>query len=165
MSSQIKCGITQRREPTTITQYSWKKLQVIHFFYTVWLAVWVLCRLDIRTSTLLCLCVFLHPAQSVRWQHLPASCTGATPSARSVGKGQSGAESCPRPYSFSQPPQPQKTPAVQAANQRRAITLSESWSVPSSITLTLSYSMSGGHNFFTSECTELSVSHSDRKHV
>lgn len=55
-----------------------------------------------RGLTCLCLCVFLHPAWSVWWQHLPASCTGELPSALPVGKGAFGTKSNSWPYSFSQ---------------------------------------------------------------
>lgn len=62
-----------------------------------------------KTRALMCLCscVFLHPAWSVWWQHLPASCTGELPSALPVGKGAFGTESNSWPYSFSQLQLPQ----------------------------------------------------------
>lgn len=63
---------------------------------------------SVFTAPLMCLylCVFLHSAWSVWWQHLPALCTGELPSAPPVGKGAFGFTANSWPYSFFQP-QPQ----------------------------------------------------------
>lgn len=70
------------------------------------------------TITLMCLCVFLHPAWSVWWHHLPALCTGELPSAPPVGKGAFGFMSSLWPYSFSQPLQPQSYGQLMSLSRR-----------------------------------------------
>lgn len=86
--------------------------------------------------TCLCLCVFLHPAWSVWWQHLPALCTGELPSAPPVGKRGVWHRVQFMTLLILSATTASEPQAVHAAHQRRAITLNTSWTVflPSSIT-------------------------------